>query len=124
MLSEQYTRISILILGFIRWPCTERRAPAAFNSGAAGYVLSRSTMEKLINEWDNPESKCSASSASEIYPRQSRHFDRAVLWAGSQHSWTHATTGIFLTSFMLIRLVRTVTGKVDDWYVKKHKIPR
>jgi hypothetical protein len=39
---------------------------AAFNSGAAGYVLSRSTMEKLINEWDNPESKCSAASASKF----------------------------------------------------------
>lgn len=36
----------------------------AFNSGAAGYVLSRSTMEKLINEWDNPDSQCSAASAS------------------------------------------------------------
>jgi hypothetical protein len=30
----------------------------AFNSGAAGYVLSRLTMERLINEWDTPDSKC------------------------------------------------------------------
>lgn len=60
-----------------------------FNSGAAGYVLSRSTMEKLsellllqlvlggvfteylflsfdeVDEWDKPNSKCSASGASQ-----------------------------------------------------------
>ncbi len=36
----------------------------AFNSGAAGYVLSRSTMQKLIKEWDAPNSKCAASSTS------------------------------------------------------------
>ena len=36
----------------------------SFNSGAAGYVLSRLTIERLIKEFDNPKSKCSPDGAS------------------------------------------------------------
>ena len=36
----------------------------SFNSGAAGYVLSRVTMERLLKEFDNPKSTCSPEGAS------------------------------------------------------------
>ena len=36
----------------------------SFNSGAAGYVLSRVTMERLLKEFDNPRSTCSPEGAS------------------------------------------------------------
>ena len=38
--------------------------PVAFNSGAAGYVLSRRTYQRLIQEIDDPKSECSPSNAS------------------------------------------------------------
>lgn len=93
----------------------------AFNSGAAGYLLSRSTMAKLIDEWDNPSSKCVAANASK---------------------WLQGNPGILMAEcfghvlniplvdtrdkddqshkFHAYGLVRTVTAKFDDWYINKH----
>lgn len=95
---------------------------AAFNSGAAGYVVSRSTMEKLIKEWDDPNSKCSPANASK---------------------WLQGNPGILTAQcfgdilripvvdtrdktdlshkFHAYGLIRTVTGKVDEWYLNKHE---
>ena len=94
---------------------------SAFNSGAAGYVLSRSTMEKLIREWDNPSSKCSAANASKWLQGNpgiltAQCFDKVL------HIPVVDTRDNDLTHrFHAYGIVRTVTGKVDDWYMNKHK---
>lgn len=95
----------------------------AFNSGASGYVLSRTTMNRLITEWNKPDSKCSGGNASK---------------------WLQGNPGLLTAKcfaevldipiidtrdkkdnnshkFHAFGLVRTVTGDVDEWYLNKHE---
>lgn len=93
----------------------------AFNSGAAGYVLSRSTMERLIGEWEDPRSKCSASNASKWLQGNpglltAQCFNQVlnvpVVDTRDPRDMSH--------KFHAYGLIRTVTGKVDEWYLNKH----
>ena len=95
---------------------------SAFNSGAAGYVLSRKTMERLIAEWNNPQSKCSAANASKWLQGNpgiltAQCFDQVlrvpVLDTRDPRDLSH--------KFHAYGILRTVTGKVDDWYLNKHE---
>jgi len=36
---------------------------SVFNSGAAGYILSRETMKKLVDQWDHNDPFCTGKSA-------------------------------------------------------------
>lgn len=94
----------------------------AFNSGAAGYLLSRSTMTKLIKEWDNPNSKCVAANASKWLQGNpgilmAECFERVlnipVTDTRDEDDLSH--------KFHAYGIVRTVTAKFDDWYLNKHK---
>lgn len=94
----------------------------AFNSGAAGYVLSRSTMAKLINEWDNPISKCISENASKWLQGNpgilmaecfARVLNIPVVDTRDKDDLSHI--------FHAYGLVRTVAAKFDDWYLNKHK---
>ena len=98
------------------------KGESAFNSGAAGYVLSRSTMEKLIKEWDDPKSKCSAANASKwlqgnpgILTAQcfGEVLNIPVVDTRDKRDLSH--------KFHAYGIVRTVTGKVDEWYLNKHE---
>lgn len=92
-----------------------------FNSGAAGYILSRLTVDSLIEYWDLNDPRCGGSNmkkwlqgnpgivtarcldeALEVFPIDTRDTDR--------HHIFHA-----------YGIVRTVTGKYDQWYINKHK---
>lgn len=95
-----------------------------FNSGAAGYILSRETMRKLVHKWDEGDSKCVAKEGDK---------------------WLQGNPGILTTKclkealgieaidtrrhgkwhrFHAFPITRLVTGTVDDWYKKKHEVSR
>eukprot|EP00573_Skeletonema_grethae_P008955 CAMPEP_0201693216 /NCGR_PEP_ID=MMETSP0578-20130828/5867_1 /ASSEMBLY_ACC=CAM_ASM_000663 /TAXON_ID=267565 /ORGANISM="Skeletonema grethea, Strain CCMP 1804" /LENGTH=413 /DNA_ID=CAMNT_0048178703 /DNA_START=113 /DNA_END=1354 /DNA_ORIENTATION=- len=94
----------------------------AFNSGASGYVLSRTTMRRLIAEWDKPDSKCSGANVSKWLQG-----NPGLLTA----KCFQEVMGIQLVDtrdkedgshkFHAYGLVRTTTGNVDQWYLNKHE---
>lgn len=92
-----------------------------FNSGAAGYILSRQTMTNLIRKWDDGDEHCVVKDGNKwlqgnpgisttkclkealgIDPVDTRH-------EGKWHR------------FHAFPLTRLVTGAVDEWYKKKHQ---
>lgn len=93
----------------------------AFNSGAAGYILSRHTMADLVKKWNEKDPKCLAENSAKWLQgnpglvtakclRDSMHVNAVdTRDSGGRHR------------FHAFGLVRTVTGKVDEWYLKKHK---
>lgn len=98
------------------------KGETAFNSGAAGYVLSRSTMERLIKEWDDPNSKCSPAAASKWIQGNPGLLTAQcfidvlgipVVDTRDKQDLSH--------KFHAYGIIRTVTGKVDEWYLNKHK---
>jgi hypothetical protein len=93
-----------------------------FNSGAAGYVMSRQTMSKLVRKWDDGDEHCVAKEGDKwlqgnpgivttkclkdalgIEPVDTRH-------DGKWHR------------FHAFPLTRVVTGNVDEWYKNKHQV--
>jgi hypothetical protein len=92
----------------------------AFNSGAAGYLLSRATMRKLVQKWKEKDPTC---------------------WVGPEaSSWLQGNPGLVTVQclnmlgvsaidtrvegkwhiFHAFPLTRVVAGKVDTWYLNKH----
>ena len=94
----------------------------AFNSGAAGYVLSRSTMEKLIREWDDPNSKCAMANSSK-WLQGNPGLLTAQCFGQVLHIPLIDTRDKKDLShkFHAYGLVRTISGNIDDWYINKHK---
>jgi hypothetical protein len=96
-----------------------------FNSGAAGYLLSRSTMKKLVKAWDARDVHCVLDPSAK------------------KKKWLEGNPGLMTTQclrdalnitaidtredgkyhrFHAFPLTRSVSGKVDGWYVKKHTV--
>jgi len=93
----------------------------AFNSGAAGYLLSRGTMQKLIHKWNEQDPTC--------------------LVTGDANKWLQGNPGLVTVQcletlgiraidtrashkwhrFHAFPLTRVVTGAVDQWYKNKHQ---
>lgn len=95
-----------------------------FNSGAAGYLLSRSTMAKLVKTWDEQtDPNCN------------------ILADGKGQKWIQGNPGLLTTRcldrsfnisaidtreeakfhrFHAFPLTRVVSGEVDQWYIDKH----
>jgi len=94
-----------------------------FNSGAAGYLLSRSTMKKLVQMWKDEHSACS------IDPEDKKT------------KWLQGNPGLLTTyclknglnisaidtredgkyhRFHAFSLTRQVSGKLDQWFFNKH----
>jgi len=95
----------------------------SFNSGAAGYVLSRVTMERLLKEFDNPKSTCSPEGASKWIQGNpglltAQCFDQVL---NIKLVDTRDESEDLSHKFHAYGLVRTVTGQIDDWYLNKHK---
>lgn len=99
-----------------------------FNSGAAGYVLSRSTMRKLVQRWDAKDPNCTMPETGDV---------------SQNEKWLQGNPGLMTTQclnhslgitpidtredgkyhrFHAFPLSRTVSGKVDSWYKRKHSI--
>merc|ERR1712125_246527 len=99
---------------------------AVFNSGAAGYLLSRETMKKLVQIWDEgTDPHC------------------VVDPNNKQMKWLQGNPGLLTTMclreslnvtaidtrengmyhrFHAFPLTRQVSGNVDGWYLNKHTV--
>jgi len=93
---------------------------SVFNSGAAGYVLSRATMKKLIDKWDARDSACWVGPDASDWLQGNPGLVTVQCLSSlgilavdtrSQHKWHR---------FHAFPIIRTVTGQVDDWYHNKH----
>jgi hypothetical protein len=93
-----------------------------FNSGAAGYVLSRETMKKLIHLWDSQDPLCTGKKADKwlqgnpaLLTTQCMKERLGVVPIDTRlHKTWHR--------FHAFPLVRVVTGDVDQWYKNKHQV--
>ena len=92
----------------------------AFNSGAAGYFLSRATMMGLVQRWDEKDPSCSTDGASKWHQGNpglltakcmSESLSAMAIDTTDDHGWHR---------FHAFGLIRTVTGHVDEWYKNKH----
>jgi hypothetical protein len=95
-----------------------------FNSGAAGYVLSRETMKKLIHLWTAHDPLCTGESANKwlqgnpaLVTTQCMKEKLGIVPVDTRdhHKWHR---------FHAFPLVRMVTGDVDQWYRNKHEVRR
>lgn len=93
-----------------------------FNSGAAGYLLSRETMRKLVNKWDEKDANCVVSEGNKwlqgnpglVTTKCLKDALSIVASDTRQHGKWHR--------FHAFPITRLVTGAVDDWYKKKHEV--
>jgi hypothetical protein len=99
----------------------------AFNSGAAGYILSRSSMQKLVDAWHDDDSKCGSKhqhtpwlqSNPGLVSAQCLHTELHIPAIDTRHSNHHNNQKSH--RFHAYPLTRLVAGKYDDWYINKHK---
>lgn len=95
-----------------------------FNSGAAGYILSRGTMRKLIERWDAKDPNCI------VDPSTSTNFKWLQGNPGLLTVSCLSSIGVFATDtrdgsyhrFHAFPLTRVVSGQVDKWYERKHEM--
>jgi hypothetical protein len=93
-----------------------------FNSGAAGYLLSRKTMKKLVEKWDEGNPLCTGREAEKwiqdnpaLLTTQCMKDELGVTPIDTRnHEKWHR--------FHAFPLTRLVTGHVDEWYKNKHKV--
>lgn len=93
----------------------------SFNSGAAGYVLSHHTMESLVQRWHDRDPQCDAPPEEKWLQNNPGLVTARCL---------HESLGVHPIDtrcpskghiFHAFGIVRTATGNVDPWYIKKHR---
>ena len=97
-----------------------------FNSGAAGYILSRTTMRKLVEKWNEGTDPYCAPNLDDSTNKHTK--------------WLQKSPGLFFASclknglgispidtrdgkyhrFQAFPLTRVVSGDLDQWYLDKH----
>jgi len=93
----------------------------AFNSGAAGYFLSRMTMQGLVQKWDEGNAECLAkSNGKSNWLQGNPGLVTATCLAKEMGVNTVDTRDKGSHRFHAFGLVGTVAGKVDEWYINKH----
>lgn len=93
-----------------------------FNSGAAGYILSRETMRKLVRQWDIEDEKCVVKNGNKwlqgnpglVTTKCLKEALKINAVDTRQHGRWHR--------FHAFPITRLVTGAVDEWYKKKHEV--
>jgi hypothetical protein len=93
----------------------------AFNSGAAGYLLSRTTMTKLIKAWDDKDPKCALKEADKWLQGNPGLVTANCLKDSLNVSVEDTREDQRLHRFHAFGLVRMALGKVDQWYINKHQ---
>jgi hypothetical protein len=99
-----------------------------FNSGAAGYFLSRSTMEKLVHTWKE------AKDPTCVYiPNQSTQHMKFLQKRPGLYLTACLKSALGITAidtredgkyhrFHALPLTKLILGKVDEWYIAKHTV--
>lgn len=93
----------------------------AFNSGAAGYLLSRKTMAKLVKAWGDRDPKCVLTKADAWLQGNPGLVTAKCLKDSLNVSVEDTREDKRLHRFHAFGLVRMVVGKVDQWYINKHQ---
>jgi hypothetical protein len=94
-----------------------------FNSGAAGYLLSRETMRKLLQKYDDKDPQCWISDVA----KNKKWLQGNPLLVVNDCLKSMGITAIdtrYMNKyhrFHAFPLTRLVSGNVDDWYTKKHQ---
>ncbi|CAJ1954356.1 unnamed protein product [Cylindrotheca closterium] len=92
-----------------------------FNSGAAGYVLSRKTMQSLVQAWDKEDPTCLLKNGAKWLQGNpglvTSKCLKEVLHVEAVDTRYHGK----YHRFHAFPLTRVVSGAVDDWYKKKHE---
>jgi hypothetical protein len=95
----------------------------ALNSGAAGYILSRATMQKIVTKLDQKDEHCymdpSTGSASRWLQKNPGLVTMQCLESMEIKAVDTRANGKW-HRFHAFPLTRTVANKMDDWYGKKH----
>lgn len=91
-----------------------------FNSGAAGYILSRQTMKSLVEKWDEGNPTCLAKNAPSwlqnnpgLVTTKCMKEELDLMAVDTRHLGKYHR-------FHAFPLTRSVSGDVDGWYEKKH----
>lgn len=92
-----------------------------FNSGAAGYILSRSTMTKLVKTWDEGDPKCVIKKANEWLQGNPGLLTATCLKHSLHIPAKDTRNDQGLHRFHAFGLNRVLSGKVDQWYINKHQ---
>eukprot|EP00957_Ditylum_brightwellii_P063514 4820930-Ditylum_brightwellii.AAC.1 len=93
----------------------------AFNSGAAGYILSRVTMKRLGKKWSEKDPECTAENAPAFIQGNPGLVTARCLSHILHVSALDTRDEYGRHRFHAFGLVRVIAGKVDDWYNKKHE---
>ena len=92
-----------------------------FNSGAAGYFLSRATMQKLVEKWDAQDETCWIGSEAKKWLQGNPGLVNAKCLASMNIQAIDTRAKEKWHRFHAFPLTRVVSGDVDDWYRNKHQ---
>ena len=91
-----------------------------FNSGAAGYILSRSTMKQLLESFERGTANCDASTADEwLQNNPSLVVVQCLKSLGIRPVDTRGAKKWH--RFHAYPLTRVVSGDMDKWFFEKHR---
>ena len=93
-----------------------------FNSGAAGYVLSRVTMKKLIQKWKEDDPTCTAKNARKFLQGNPGIVTTECLKKVLNIEAVDTRARGMFHRFHAFPITRVVSGNVDGWYIRKHSI--
>eukprot|EP00980_Cylindrotheca_fusiformis_P031610 scaffold26676_cov137-Cylindrotheca_fusiformis.AAC.8 len=92
-----------------------------FNSGAAGYILSRKTMKSLVDKWDAEDPICLVKNGEKWLQGNpglvTTKCLKEVIGVEAVDTRLHGK----YHRFHAFPLTRVVSGTEDDWYKKKHE---
>lgn len=106
----------------------DKKNDFAFNSGAAGYVLSRTTIHNLLLKFDEKDPQCVPPSGNNwlngnpgLVTAQCLYHALGVSTMDTRQSLDTESNQYGGHQFHAYGIVRTATADVDNWYRNKHE---
>ena len=92
----------------------------AFNTGAAGYFLSRKTMQGLVQKWNENNAACLLTNMTNRWLHENPGLVTAACLDTEMGVRAIDTRENGAHRFHAFGLIATYTGTVDQWYIDKH----